>query len=73
MSQENVEIVRRGFDAYQRGDLDAAVTDLAQDCEFVPTGALPEAVACIGGLRATSGSSAGSRTSSRMRTLMSMT
>ena len=41
MSQENVEIVRRGFDAYQRGDLDAAVADLAPDCEFVPTGALP--------------------------------
>ena len=41
MSQENVEMVRRGFDAYQRGDLDAAVTDFASDCEFVPTGALP--------------------------------
>ena len=41
MSQENVEMVRRSHAAYQRGDLDAAVTDLASDCEFVPTGALP--------------------------------
>jgi hypothetical protein len=41
MSQENVEIVRRGYDAYNRGDVDAAVSDFASDCEFVPTGALP--------------------------------
>jgi ketosteroid isomerase-like protein len=41
MSEENLEMVRRGFDAYERGDLDAAVTDFASDCEFVPTGALP--------------------------------
>ena len=34
-------MVRRAFDAYNRGDLEAAVTDLAPDCEFVPTGALP--------------------------------
>jgi uncharacterized protein len=41
MSQENVEIVRRGFDAYERGDVDAAMTDVASDCEYVPSGALP--------------------------------
>ena len=41
MSQENVEIVRRAFDAYNRGDIDAAVADIAPDCEFRPTGALP--------------------------------
>ena len=41
MSRENVEIVRRGYAAYNRGDIDAAVTDFAPDCEYTPTGALP--------------------------------
>jgi ketosteroid isomerase-like protein len=41
MSQENVEMVRRGFDAYNRGDLDAVVADFASDCEYVPSGSLP--------------------------------
>jgi ketosteroid isomerase-like protein len=34
MSQENVEIVRRAIDAYNRGDLDAAVKDMAPDYEI---------------------------------------
>ena len=41
MSRENVELVRRGLEAYNRGDLDGAVADFAPDCEYVPTGALP--------------------------------
>jgi len=41
MSQENVEMVRRAFEAYNRGDIDAVVTDFASDCEYVPSGALP--------------------------------
>jgi ketosteroid isomerase-like protein len=41
MSQENVEMARRGYDAYNRGDVDAAVSDFAADCEFIPSGALP--------------------------------
>jgi taurine dehydrogenase small subunit len=41
MSQENFEMVRRAFDAYNRGDLDAVVTDFASDCEYVSSGALP--------------------------------
>ena len=42
MSQENVEIVRRAVDGrVQPRDVDAAATDLASDCEFVPTGGLP--------------------------------
>ena len=28
MSQENVEIVRRGYDAYERGDLAAMLSDV---------------------------------------------
>ena len=31
MSQENVEIVRRAFDAYNRGDLDGALENFAPD------------------------------------------
>jgi ketosteroid isomerase-like protein len=41
MSQENVEIIRRAYEAYVRGDLDGLVRDWAPDCEYVPTGALP--------------------------------
>ena len=41
MSQENVEIVRRAFEAYNRGDLDAAVADFAPDSEYIASGAVP--------------------------------
>jgi ketosteroid isomerase-like protein len=34
MSQENVEIVRHGFEAFQRGDLDGALAILAPDVEW---------------------------------------
>ena len=43
MSQENVEIVRRAYEAFNRGDRDAAVADLAPDCEYVASGAIPGA------------------------------
>jgi ketosteroid isomerase-like protein len=33
MSKENVEIVRRAFEAYNRGDIEGAVADFAPDCE----------------------------------------
>jgi ketosteroid isomerase-like protein len=38
MSQENVEIVRRGIDAFSRGDLDGALDDLSPGFEFHPSG-----------------------------------
>jgi hypothetical protein len=41
MSEENVEIVRLAFEAYNRGDLDAAVADFAPECEYISSGALP--------------------------------
>jgi ketosteroid isomerase-like protein len=41
MSEENVESMRRAIQAYNRGDIDAAVADITADCEYVPTGALP--------------------------------
>jgi ketosteroid isomerase-like protein len=38
MSQENVEIVRQMFDAYNRGDYDAAAKLAHPDVEMVPPG-----------------------------------
>ncbi len=35
MSQENVEIVRRGLEAYSQGDFDAALADTPVDAEWV--------------------------------------
>ena len=34
MSQEKVDIVRSAYDAYNRGDLDAALKGAAPDCEL---------------------------------------
>jgi ketosteroid isomerase-like protein len=39
MSRENVEIVRRGFEAFLRGDLDSALADVHED--FVATRIAP--------------------------------
>ena len=36
MSQENVEIVRRSFEAFNTRDVDALVSLSAEDCEWVP-------------------------------------
>jgi ketosteroid isomerase-like protein len=41
MSEENVEMIRRAYEAYERGDLDAAVADLAPDCEYKAAGTVP--------------------------------
>jgi ketosteroid isomerase-like protein len=41
MSQENVETLRRAFEAFNRGDLEGAVADLAPDVEYVASGATP--------------------------------
>jgi ketosteroid isomerase-like protein len=38
VSEENVEIVRRAFDAFSRADLDGVLRDLAPDFEFHPSG-----------------------------------
>lgn len=34
MSREHVEIVRRGWDAYNRGDIDAFLEPIDPECEF---------------------------------------
>jgi ketosteroid isomerase-like protein len=39
MSQENVEILRRGFEAFVRGDFDSALADVHED--FVATRVAP--------------------------------
>jgi hypothetical protein len=41
MSQENVEIVRRAYEAFNRGDLEAVFADAASDFEYVASGAIP--------------------------------
>jgi ketosteroid isomerase-like protein len=41
MSQENVEVARRAYEAFNRGDLQAMVADLAPNFEYATTGAIP--------------------------------
>jgi ketosteroid isomerase-like protein len=41
MSQEDVERSRRAYEAFNRGDLEGMVADLAPDFEYVSTGAVP--------------------------------
>ena len=55
MSQENVEIVRRGINAFNRGDLDEVLADYAPDVEWHTTGEFADD-ASIAGMRAWNGS-----------------
>ena len=41
MSQENVERVRRAYEAFSRGDVDASVADAASDMEYVAGAGIP--------------------------------
>ena len=43
MPRKNVDIVREAYEAINRGDLDAAVSCIAPDMEFVASGAVPGA------------------------------
>jgi ketosteroid isomerase-like protein len=43
MSQENVEVCRRAYEAFNRGDSEGMVADFAEEFEYVSTGALPDA------------------------------
>jgi ketosteroid isomerase-like protein len=49
MSQENVEIVRRQVDAFNRGDRSAWLASLTEDYEITPIGDWPDARAIRGG------------------------
>jgi ketosteroid isomerase-like protein len=48
MSQENVKVVRRTYDAFSRGDRAAWLAFRDQDCEMVPIGDWPDARAIRG-------------------------
>jgi ketosteroid isomerase-like protein len=41
MSQENVEKVRRAYEAFNRGDSEGMVADVAPEFEYVGTGLIP--------------------------------
>ena len=41
MSQENVEMARRAYEAFNRGDLDGMVADFAPEFEYVPAEMVP--------------------------------
>jgi ketosteroid isomerase-like protein len=43
MSRETVEVVRRAYEAFNRGDLERAFADAAPEFEYVATGAIPGA------------------------------
>ena len=42
-------MVRRAYEAFNRGDRDAAVADLAADCEYIASGAIPDATGTYSG------------------------
>jgi ketosteroid isomerase-like protein len=44
MSQENVEVVRRSFEAFNARDVDAVVSLSAEDCEWLPLRAQLEGI-----------------------------
>ncbi len=56
MSQENVEVVQRVYEAFNRGDLDAVVADIAPDAEYLSTGTIPGFAGAYGGMRDSGGS-----------------
>ena len=41
MSQQNLEMARRGYEAFNRGDLNGMAADFAPAFEYVTTGAIP--------------------------------
>ena len=43
MSRETVEVVRRAYEAFNRGDLEAMFADAAPEFEYVATDAIPGA------------------------------
>jgi ketosteroid isomerase-like protein len=41
MSEENVEMARRAYEAFNRGDYEGSVASFAPDFEFISSGAIP--------------------------------
>ena len=48
MSRENVEIMRRGYEAFARGDYRAMLTSLHPEIEVHPEAAAPDLGTCRG-------------------------
>jgi ketosteroid isomerase-like protein len=67
MSQENIEVVRAAYDAVNRGDLDAAISNIGSEMEYVASGASPARPGSTSVLRVSSGSSRHSGRSSTTR------
>ena len=42
MSQENVDMMRRAYEAYNRGDIDEGLSDYALDCRYTAAGTIPD-------------------------------
>ncbi len=42
MSQESLEMARRAYEAFNRGDREGMVADFAPNFEYVTTGTIPE-------------------------------
>ena len=42
MSRENVELVRKAFEAYNRGDIEGAMSYFASDCRYTAAGTIPD-------------------------------
>jgi ketosteroid isomerase-like protein len=43
MSQENVELVRQSIEAFNEGDVEGSIANLAPEFEYTPTGRVPGA------------------------------
>jgi ketosteroid isomerase-like protein len=41
MSQENIEVVRQAYEAFNRGDIGVAVANIAPEFEYISTGVIP--------------------------------
>ncbi|HEY6670999.1 MAG TPA: hypothetical protein VIZ91_00715 [Solirubrobacterales bacterium] len=48
MSEENVEIARRGYEAFNKGDPDGMVVNFAPNFEYVTTGESPASMPSTG-------------------------
>ena len=51
MSKENLEIVRAALNAFNEGDFDKSVANLAPEFEYIPTGTIPGSEACTSDAR----------------------
>jgi uncharacterized protein len=48
VSQENMEIVRAGFEAFNRGDIDQLLAVMSEDCEWRPPAYAVEGTSYVG-------------------------